>query len=60
MEDAEKISDFGFRWGHFYSKTLCEELLGLGSDGVVRVSMAHYNTEEEIHGLVEVLKKVLP
>lgn len=60
VEEAEKISSYGFRWGHFYSKRLCDEVLGLEAEGVTRVSMVHYNTEEEIHGLVEVLKKVLP
>lgn len=35
---------FGFRWGGFYSVRLVDELLGLGEDGVVRVSMVHYNT----------------
>jgi selenocysteine lyase/cysteine desulfurase len=59
VEDAEKIGNFGFRWGHFYSKRLCDEVLGLGPEAVVRVSMVHYNTEEEIRNLVEVLKKVL-
>ncbi|KAH6644081.1 pyridoxal phosphate-dependent transferase [Boeremia exigua] len=58
--EAEKISNFGFRWGHFYSKRLCDEILKLGPEGVTRVSMVHYNTEAEIHGLVDVLKKVLP
>ncbi|KAF2795860.1 aminotransferas-like protein [Melanomma pulvis-pyrius CBS 109.77] len=60
VEEAEKISNFGFRWGHFYSKRLCDEVLGLGPEGVTRVSMVHYNTEEEIHSLVELLKKILP
>jgi selenocysteine lyase/cysteine desulfurase len=58
--EAEKISNCGFRWGHFYSKRLCDELLGLGPEGVTRVSMEHYKTEEEIHRLFDVLKKVLP
>lgn len=58
--EAEKISNYGFRWGHFYSKRLCDEVLQLGPEGVTRVSMVHYNTEDEIHGLVDVLKKVLP
>jgi selenocysteine lyase/cysteine desulfurase len=58
--EAEKISNYGFRWGHFYSKRLCDEILEVGPEGVTRVSMVHYNTEEEIHGLVDVLKKVLP
>ncbi|KAF2124207.1 PLP-dependent transferase [Dothidotthia symphoricarpi CBS 119687] len=60
VEEAEKISNFGFRWGHFYSKRLCDEVLCLGPEGVTRVSMVHYNTEEEIRGLVSVLEKVLP
>jgi len=60
VDDAEKISNYGFRWGHFYSKRMCDEVLGLGPEGVTRVSMVHYNTEDEIRGLVEVLKKVLP
>ncbi|KAI8938673.1 hypothetical protein NX059_004541 [Plenodomus lindquistii] len=60
IEEAEKISNYGFRWGHFYSKRLCDEVLQIDEGGVVRVSMVHYNTEEEIQGLVEVLKKVLP
>ncbi|PSN72456.1 PLP-dependent transferase [Corynespora cassiicola Philippines] len=60
IEEAEKISNYGFRWGHFYSKRLCDEILGLAPEGVVRVSAVHYNTEEEMQGLVEVLKKVLP
>lgn len=58
--EAEKISNYGFRSGHFYSKRLCDEVLGLEPEAVARVSMVHYNTEEEIHGLVEMLKKVLP
>jgi selenocysteine lyase/cysteine desulfurase len=60
VDEAEKISNYGFRWGHFYSKRLCDEVLGLEPEGVARVSMVHYNTEEEIRGLIEVLKKVLP
>ena len=37
---------FGIRWGHFYSKRLCEDVLGLEKDGegAVRVSLVHYNT----------------
>lgn len=60
VAEAEKISNYGFRWGHFYSKRLCDEVLGLEPEDVTRVSMVHYNTEEEIQGLVEILKKILP
>lgn len=60
VEEAEKSSNFAFRWGHFYSKRLCDEVLGLGPEGVIRVSMVHYNTEEEIQSLVKLLEKILP
>ena len=52
MEGIEKRSNFGCRWGHFYSKRLLEEVLGLGEEGVVRVSLVHYNTGELICYLV--------
>lgn len=60
VEKVDAASNYGIRWGHFYSKRLCDEVLGLGPEAVCRVSMVHYNTEEQIRGLVEVLKKVLP
>lgn len=44
VETVEKETKFGFRWGAFYSNRLVNEFLGLGKDGVVRVSMVHYNT----------------
>ena len=42
--DALSRGLMGIRWGGFYSNRLIEEVLGLGKDGVVRVSMVHYNT----------------
>ncbi|KAH8712020.1 aminotransferase-like protein [Phaeosphaeriaceae sp. PMI808] len=60
VTEVEKVSNYGIRWGHFYSKRLCDDILGLGQEGVVRVSIVHYNTEAEIRGLIDVLKKVLP
>jgi selenocysteine lyase/cysteine desulfurase len=46
VEKVDEISkgEMGIRWGGFYSNRLVEEVLGLGKDGVVRVSMVHYNT----------------
>ena len=45
VEGIEGSSDFGFRFGHFYSKRLVEEVLGVGEvDGLVRVSLVHYNS----------------
>ncbi|KAF4548466.1 Cysteine desulfurase-like protein 1 [Elsinoe fawcettii] len=39
----------GFRWGSFYSNRLVGEVLGLSdvNDGIIRVSLVHYNSEEE-------------
>ena len=58
VETVEKESDFGFRWGHFYSKRLCNDVLALNDEGVVRVSMCHYNTVDEVERLVAALDKV--
>ncbi len=52
VEKIEGRSNFGCRWGHFYSKRLVEEVLGLGEEGVVRVSLVHYNTGELIYSLI--------
>ena len=45
VEAIEAKSNFGCRWGSFYSNRLTHEVLGLDPvDGVVRVSLLHYNT----------------
>ena len=65
VEAIEHKTDgrIGCRWGDFYSKRLVDEVLGLGDgngvDGVVRVSMVHYNTVDEVLELVKVLDEVL-
>ncbi|KAL3421219.1 aminotransferase class-v [Phlyctema vagabunda] len=61
VEKTEGIcaGQIGFRWGSFYSNRLAEEVLGLGKDGVVRVSMVHYNTVEEVKQLIVMLDYVL-
>jgi selenocysteine lyase/cysteine desulfurase len=61
IDEIERKSDFGCRNGHFYSKRLCEEVLRIpdGDDGVVRCSLLHYNTVEEVQGLVRVLDEVI-
>jgi len=59
VETVEKDTPFGFRWGHFYAKRLCDDILSCGENGVARVSMVHYNTEEEVRGLIEAFEKVL-
>lgn len=59
VEAVDAQSNYGIRWGYFYSKRLVEEILELDENGVVRVSMVHYNTVQEIKGLVGVLDDVL-
>ena len=49
----------GIRYGHFYSARLVDALDLPDPDGVVRVSMAHYNTVEEIDRLVGALHPLL-
>ena len=59
-EIVHRVDDhqIGIRFGHFYSKRLTDAL-GLPSDeGVVRVSMVHYNTVEEVERLTKVLEQV--
>ncbi|KAI0432097.1 aminotransferase class-V [Xylaria sp. FL1042] len=60
VETVEAVTNFGFRWGNFYSPRLVHELLGLGDDGVVRVSLACYNTVDEVKGFIDALEKHIP
>ncbi|KAE8447498.1 hypothetical protein EG329_010628 [Mollisiaceae sp. DMI_Dod_QoI] len=58
--DKATNGEMGIRWGGFYSNRLIEEVLGLDSkDGVVRVSMVHYNTLEEVNQLLGIFDQVL-
>ncbi|HEY0782100.1 MAG TPA: aminotransferase class V-fold PLP-dependent enzyme, partial [Thermoanaerobaculia bacterium] len=54
--DRQRI---GIRYGDFQSRRLIESLGLAGMQGVVRVSMAHYNTEEEIDRLIAGLDEIL-
>ncbi|MEH1934915.1 MAG: cysteine desulfurase-like protein [Nostoc sp.] len=48
----------GIRYGDFYAKRLIE-YLGLASQGgIVRVSMVHYNTLEEVNSLIAAFEQV--
>ncbi|KAL2159294.1 hypothetical protein VTH06DRAFT_2729 [Thermothelomyces fergusii] len=53
----------GIRWGAFSSQRLVRDVLGLvgeeGREGVVRVSMVHYNTVDEVKRLISILEEVL-
>lgn len=58
--DAIDGSGIGVRNGHMYAYRLCRALGLDPEDGVVRVSLVHYNTPEEIDRLIEVLEETLP
>ncbi len=48
----------GIRYGDFYARRLIE-YLGLASQGgIVRVSMVHYNTLEEVNSLIEAFEQI--
>ncbi|CAN5291741.1 cysteine desulfurase-like protein [soil metagenome] len=55
---ATDAHDIGIRHGHFYALRLIRTL-DLAPDGMVRVSIAHYNTIEEIDCLIDVLETAL-
>ncbi|RLL93701.1 hypothetical protein CFD26_101915 [Aspergillus turcosus] len=61
IEEVERRTSFCFRHGHMYSHRLLKDVVGLEDvdDGVVRISMLHYNTEEEITLLVESLREII-
>ena len=52
-------SGIGIRHGHMYAYHLCEALGLDPEDGVVRVSLVHYNTMDEVERLIEVLETAL-
>lgn len=49
----------GIRFGDFYARHLIEELGLTHYGGVIRVSIAHYNTADEMHRLVEHLAQAI-
>ena len=49
----------GIRYGDFYSKRLIEDLGLAPVNGVVRVSMLHYNTPGEIDRLIAGLDRAI-
>jgi hypothetical protein len=53
VDEVEKRSNFGFRNGHMYSYRLVQDIMRLEDpeDGVVRVSMLHYNTGKFVYFL---------
>ncbi len=56
---AANATGLAIRWGHFYSYRLVEQLGLSTDDGVVRVSLVHYNTLGEVERLIGWLEGVL-
>ncbi|KAH6874326.1 selenocysteine lyase [Coprinopsis sp. MPI-PUGE-AT-0042] len=57
----DETGTIGIRYGHFYAYTIISDLepkLDV-NEGVVRISLVHYNTIEEVEKIVEILKRVL-
>ncbi|MEM6521366.1 MAG: cysteine desulfurase-like protein [Cyanobacteria bacterium P01_D01_bin.71] len=48
----------GIRYGHFYALRLIQDLGLMPQNGVVRVSMVHYNTLEECDRLIALLNEI--
>ena len=59
---VKRLSDdfIAVRNGHFYARR-CVEAVGLEDpeEGIIRVSLVHYNTEEEVGRLVDGLRALL-
>jgi cysteine desulfurase family protein (TIGR01976 family) len=49
----------GIRYGDFYAKPLIQDLGLVPQNGVVRVSLVHYNTLEEVDRLIECLDRII-
>ena len=56
---ALRNQQIGCSSGHFYAYRLCEALGLDTNDGVVRISLVHYNTIEEVEKIIKTLEQVL-
>lgn len=57
---TKKVDDYkiGIRFGDFYARRLIDELDYSKTEGVIRVSMVHYNTLEEVDRLIEIFDRL--
>jgi selenocysteine lyase/cysteine desulfurase len=58
FDRAACLAEIGIKTGHFYSYRLCEQMGIEPNSGVVRVSLSHTNTHEEIERLITALRSV--
>lgn len=58
---VRKVDKFniGIRYGDFYAKKIIEDFGLVEKDGVVRVSLVHYNTLDEVNKLIAAFETVL-
>ncbi|KAH0828676.1 pyridoxal phosphate-dependent transferase [Lanmaoa asiatica] len=61
VADFDKEGDIGIRFGHFYAYSLISNAMPKldPADGVVRISLVHYNTVEEVERIIGILRRVL-
>ncbi|KAH8794596.1 pyridoxal phosphate-dependent transferase [Flagelloscypha sp. PMI_526] len=60
VEEVDKAGNIGIRYGHFYAYKVVSDLPNMDiKDGIIRVSLVHYNTLEEVNNIINVLKKIL-
>ncbi|GAB1520960.1 hypothetical protein RhiTH_004049 [Rhizoctonia solani] len=59
VKKFDELADVGIRYGHFYAHRLFVRLGLDPDDGVVRISLVHYNTVAEAERLVKRLKEIL-
>jgi cysteine desulfurase family protein (TIGR01976 family) len=48
----------GIRFGDFYAKKIIHDLGLEEKDGVIRVSMVHYNTQDEVQSLIRAFEEI--
>ncbi len=59
IAQALNAKGLGVRYGHFYAHRLTTALGLVPDDGVVRTSLVHYNTENEVDRLIEAMAEEL-
>ena len=58
-DEIHDTTNFRVLWGDGYSARVAYDVLKLPEDGVVRVSLVHYNTVEEVKGFIEALDTIV-
>lgn len=56
---VDKLGGIGIRFGHFYAARLIDALGLPPDDGVIRVSLVHYNTLDEVDRIIKALQSVI-